>query len=93
MATLPSSGPAPNLDVAKQRANEALMEAQQYIERVRGLRSMPGLLGLSVAISEATQALKRLTVAVGTVMLGHDNDIHCPLIEDRLDDQVRDNGN
>jgi hypothetical protein len=92
MATLPSSGPAPNLDVAKQRANEALMEAQQYIERVRKLRSVPGLLGLPTAILEATQAFERLTMALGALMLGDDNDVYRTYLEDRLANQIRGNG-
>jgi hypothetical protein len=92
VADLPGSGEADNLDVAKQRATEALVEAQQAVDRIGPMRSMYGILGFSAAILEATQAIERLTVALGAVMLGDDNDVYRAYLEDRLGNEVRGNG-
>lgn len=92
MAVLPGSGETNNLDVAKQRAYEALMEAQQAVDRIGPMRSMSGVLGFSVAIAEAAQAIERATVALGAVMLGDDNNVYRAYLEDRLPNQVRGDG-
>lgn len=92
LAALPGSGETDNLDVAKQRVNEALVEAQQAIERIRELRSMSGVLGFSIALVEAAQAFERFTVALGAIMLGDDNDVYRSYLENRLSNQVRGDG-
>lgn len=92
LAGLPGSGEADNVALAIQRANEALVEAQRAIERIRELRSMPGILGFSTAIVEAAEALERLAVALGAVVLGNDNYVYRAYLEDRLANEIRGNG-
>ena len=92
MVDLPGSGETNNLDDAKQRAIEALLEAQRAVERIRPMRSMFGILGFSTAILEAAKAIQRATEALREVMLGNDDQLDSPPAQDRLANQVRGDG-
>jgi hypothetical protein len=92
MADISSSGEAINLVLNGERGNPTFVEFPPPVEGVEPVRFMPGLLGVLAFGATVAAALPYLPVGLRNLYLSSLDQLHSSPTQNRLSNQVRDNG-
>lgn len=92
MVDLSGGGQADNVAVTGERVDEAIVELETATQRVRELRSVPGVLGVLASGTTIGITVPYLPLGVRDFCLSRLNQLHSSSSANRLPNQVRGDG-